>query len=176
MRLPSPRILLHTSDDPGAARRALALAIALTKEFESASLVLSTGSPELSRLPPPDRVEIVKVPGFAGSPTRPLALERVRRLRRRLLASLFDAFLPDLVLLDPSSEEASQEGRALLVRVHALEAAHLTLENPHAPGEPCQSSAEGASGEACEPCIHRARASARSTYERLERTRRAHGS
>lgn len=169
IHFPSPRILFYGSDVPALTRRDLALAFALTVEFETGNVVLTTGSNELEQWPGGPRLEVVKVPGFGTEiPLRPLARERVRRLRRRQLASLFDAYLPDLVLLDLVGPEATQEARELLVRVTALESAHMVVDNPHREGELCRSTSPEDEPGACETCVHRIRAEARHAYTRLE--------
>lgn len=169
-RIPPPRILFYASDDPALVRRDLELAEALTREFPTGSVVLATGAPDAASRPCPPRLEVVKVPGLRGDePQRPLARERTRRLRQRVLSTLFDVFLPDLLLLDMVGPEAELEARLLLQRARALRAAVLIGIGHEGPGE-C-SSTEASPASACAPCRHRTCSAAREALAALERAR-----
>lgn len=170
-RLPSPRILFYASDLAPLANRDLALAEALTEEFDTANVVLATGSVEVTHGPTPVRIEVVKVPTLplpgAG---RPLARERVRKLRQKLISTLFDSFIPDLVLLDMVGAEAELEARLLLERARAFGSATLLGVSHERPGEACF---EDRRAQACERCRSRTCASAREALELRERGRRS---
>jgi len=166
-RIPSPRILFYAGDEPCQARRDLALATTLTEEFPTGSVVLATGAVEATVMPGAPRVEIVKVPSLPeGGPTRPLARERIRRLRERLLRTLFDVFLPDLVLLDMDGPEAEHEAHLLLLRARALGTATLIGLRHDGPEERCASDDDA---NACRPCRHRIRSAAREALSRRQR-------
>lgn len=172
-RLPSPRILFYASDLRQLANRDLALAEALTEEFDTANVVLATGSVEVTRGPAPVRIEVVKVPNMpVHGATRPLARERVRKLRQKLLSTLFDVFMPDLLLLDMVGPEAELEARLLLERARAFGSATLVGVSHERPGEACF---PGESGAACERCRLRTCGSAREALELRERGRKTRG-
>lgn len=163
-----PRILFCGADRTVDALRDLALAGALAREFEAGSIVLTSGSFELLHVPVRARIQVARVPSFERvDPALALLRERVRRLRRRMFASLFDAYLPDLVLFDLAGPEARLEISDLLVRVQALESSHLLVENPHPEGENCPYGRRSATVGACPACSHRIRAATRHSYERL---------
>jgi predicted glycosyltransferase len=162
-RLSSPRILLYSSDLPELASRDLALAHALLAELEGASLVLVTGSDNLTRFPVGAGLDIVKLPGLEhDAARRPLERERIRRLRKKLLHTLFDVFIPDLVVLDMVGPEAETEARELLVRAKLLKAATLVGVCHDRPGEAC-----GPDGtvHACEHCRNKTVDGARRALE-----------
>lgn len=149
-RLSSPRILLYSSDLPELAARDLALAHALLAELEGATLVIVTGSDDLTRFPVGAGLDIVKLPGLEhGAARRPLERERIRRLRKKLLHTLFDVFIPDLVVLDMVGPEAEAEARELLVRAKLLRSATLVGVCHDRPGEPC---GPDGSVHACDHC------------------------
>lgn len=122
-RLSSPRILLLAGDLAAHLHRGVALAETLLTEFPGSSLVVASGSEEGLRLPERAHLDIVKLPGIARGNPPPLESERVRRLRQKFLRTLFDVFLPDVVLLDRVSLEA--EARLLSARAGVLGAAAL---------------------------------------------------
>lgn len=155
-RIPSPRILFTCSDEPAQARRSLALALTLVAEFPTASVVLATGADDLSRLPNRARIEVVKLPGLTvETPARPLARERIRRLRQRLLCTLFDSFLPDLVLYERPGGASDPECGALLVRAGALESAVLPALPHEGFGTQCVAPGDGPETELCPACGER---------------------
>lgn len=172
-RTPSPRILFYGSDERSAALRDLAVAAALTLEFPGGSLVLATGALEAPTWASPQRVEIVKLPGLtASAPSRPLARERIRRMRQRMLSTLFDVFLPDLLLIDSDGAEAEHEAHLLVARARALEAATLVGVAHDGPEESCHASPrfrEEEPASACPECQHRIRRAAREALARLPR-------
>lgn len=152
-RIPSPRILFTCSDEPARVRRGLAQALALIREIPGASVVLATGAEDLTRLPNRARIEVVKLPGLTPeNPVRPLARERVRRLRQRLLCTLFDSFLPDLVLYERPGGAEDPECAALLVRAEALESAVLPALEHTGDALACVSEDGGPEGELCPEC------------------------
>jgi len=170
-RLPSPRILFYASDLAQLANRDMGLAQALTEEFATGNVVVATGAVEVTRGPTPPRVDVVKVPTLAlPGAARPLARERVRKLRQRLLSTLFDAFRPDLLLLDMVGPEAELEARMLLERARAFGSATLVGVSHEQPGEACF---PGATANACERCRSRTCVSAREALELRERNRRS---
>ncbi len=171
-RIPPPRILFHTSDDPALAQRALALATALTEEFATGSIVLATGAADVASMPSVARVDVVKLPGATPRvPERPLALERARRLRQRLLSTLFDVFMPDLLLLDVVGPEAEPEARLLLQRARVFGTATLIgAGHDGPPGEVCSSARERMEN-VCEPCRSRTCSSAREALSAMKRGR-----
>jgi hypothetical protein len=101
-------------------------------------VVLASGSPKVAEAPPGGRIEVVKVPSLASVPAdRPLARERLRRLRLKLLSTLFDVFLPDLVVLDTSTPEAEPEAHLLSQRGRLFGSAVLLgIDHDEAEG-PC---------------------------------------
>lgn len=167
--IPSPRILLHASDhgearpvdsDPAGSsqdkrpRRDLALAAGVVREFPRAFLVLATGAVEATYLHDTARVEVVKLPGLTSDhPFRPLARERVRRLRQRLLDTLFDAFVPDLLLFDAGGSRPGQEASRLLVRAAALKTSVLPKTEHQGPLETCASGPGEARLDVCADCL-----------------------
>ncbi len=170
-RIPPPRILFYASDDPALTRRDLALARALSEEFSTGSVVLATGAPDSVSGPCPPRLEIVKVPSLrVETPLRPLARERIRRLRQRVLSTLFDVFLPDLLLLDMVGPEAEQEARLLLQRARVFRTATLIGIGHEGPGSECSSSGPSPAN-VCEACRHRTCSAAREALAELERAR-----
>lgn len=137
-RVPSPRLLLYSSDLPALARRDLALAHTLIESIEGSTLVLVTGSDALTRFPVGGPLDIVKLPTVDQSGAqRPLERERIRRLRKKLLHTLFDVFIPDLLLLDMVGPEAESEARELIARARLLRASTLIGVTHDQPGEPC---------------------------------------
>ena len=94
----------------------------------------------------------------------------VRKLRQKLISTLFDSFMPDLVLLDMVGEEAELEARLLLERARAFGSATLLGVSHERPGEACF---EGAEMEACERCRSRTCVSAREALELRDRARRS---
>jgi len=169
-RIPSPRILFYASDDEAMVRRALSLSRALTEEFATGSVVLVTGA-VAEPIPRDARVEIVRLPGMAKrNATRPLARERARHLRQRLLSTLFDVFQPDLLLLEMLGPEAEHEAHLLLQRARIFGAATLIGVGHDAPDQAC-SSARESTRDVCEPCRHRTCSSAREALSPPERRR-----
>jgi hypothetical protein len=158
--LSRPRILLYACDRTDLAERDLGLAEALIQEFPSGNVLLTTGSAALTRSVPPERVEVIKVPSLppADSP-RPLLRARIERLRQRLLCTVFDGVLPDLLILDLCGEAAEREARMLLARAKALSIPALLGVDHGRSGESCFREASVLT--VCEACRARTRASAR---------------
>jgi hypothetical protein len=149
----SPRILFHACDLPPALHRDLALARSLLEALDSGCVLLATAANvDDPRLTP--HLEIADLPRMpAEAAARPLALARVRRLRTRRLATLFDVFQPELVLIDPSGPEARTEALVLLERARAFGAASQMVSE-HEPAEETCASTDGRSA-LCERCRER---------------------
>lgn len=164
----TPRILFYASDLPPALHRDLALARSLLEALDTGCVVLATSADVNDpRITP--HLEIADLPRLTPeSSARPLALARVRRLRARRLATLFDAFRPDLVLIDPSGPKAPTESLVLLERARAFGIASQTVSGHEPAGEPC-ASADG-SAALCERCRERNCAAVRWTLA-LDRAR-----
>lgn len=103
------RILLYSHDSYGLGhlRRTLTLAGALMERDPDASILIVSGSACATHFPLPRGVEIVKLPSItkneAGAYTpRSLhgGLDLSERLRRGLLREAFDAFAPQLLIVD----------------------------------------------------------------------------
>lgn len=170
-KVPSPRVLLYASDLADLARRDVALAEALLVELPGASLVVATGSESATRFPPRAGLDIVKVPGLEPG-LRPLEAGRIRRLRQKLLRTLFDVFLPDLILLDMIGPEAEAEARLLLARAKVFGTAALVGLSHDDPSQACRSSV-GELEHACQTCREKLVREARMALtEREERRRR----
>ena len=138
-KVPSPRVLLYASDLSELALRDVALAAYLSQELPGSSLVVATGSDVATRFAPRAALDVVKLPGLGGeTPRRPLEIERIRRLRQKLLRTLFDVFIPDLVVLDMVGPEAEAEARLLLTRARVLGSGTLVGVSHDLPGEACR--------------------------------------
>ncbi|MBI1177299.1 hypothetical protein GC207_07655 [bacterium] len=103
------RFLFYSHDGFGLGHtcRNLAIARALTELTPCASILLATGSDDVTRLGVPDRVEILKLPGLRKLANEAYASrylgvppEAVRHLRSRLLLSAIESFSPDVMLVD----------------------------------------------------------------------------
>lgn len=103
------RFLFYSHDGFGLGHtcRNLAIARTLTELAPRASVLLATGSDDVTRLGVPDRVEILKLPGLRklaneSYTSRYLGVppEEVRHLRSRLLLSAIESFKPDVMLVD----------------------------------------------------------------------------
>jgi len=123
------RFLFYSHDGFGMGHtcRNLGIAEALTRLAPRASVLMATGSDDITRLGVPERVEVLKLPGL-----RKLANERygarylgipetdIRSLRARLLASAVESFRPDVLLADKHPFGASGELRDALERLRDL--------------------------------------------------------
>jgi len=123
------RFLFYSHDGFGLGHtcRNLAIARALTELAPRASVLLATGSDDVTRLGVPDRVEILKLPGLRklanGSyASRYLGVppEDVRHLRSRLLLSAIESFRPDVMLVDKHPFGAGGELRDVLAAIRKL--------------------------------------------------------
>jgi len=103
------RFLFYSHDGFGLGHtcRNLAIARALAELTPRASVLLASGSDDVTRLGVPDRVEILKLPGLRklaneNYASRHLSVSgrEARRLRGRLLASTVESFRPDVLLVD----------------------------------------------------------------------------
>lgn len=133
-RTPSPRILVLAGVEGDGEQRATGLARCLAEEFPKGSVVLATGSSALAA-GTVDGLEVVKLPLLTVElPVRPLARDRARRLRGKLLATLVDVFRPDLLLVDRRGSESRREAEALAPRAEAL--GTVVLGDPGHAAEP----------------------------------------
>lgn len=171
-KVPSPRVLLYASDVADLACRDVTLAEALLSEIPGASLVVATGSDAPTRFPQRAGLDIVKVPGLERE-VRPLEAERIRRLRQKLLRTLFDVFLPDLLLLDMVGPEAEGEARLLLARAKVFGCAALVGLSHDDPARACRSTLPELE-LACAACREKLVREARMALAERERRRR-HG-
>ena len=123
------RFLFYSHDGYGLGHtcRNLAIARALTELAPRASVLLATGSDDVTRLGVPDRVEILKLPGLRklanecyGSRYLDVPPEDVRLLRSRLLLSAIESFRPDVLLVDKHPFGAGGELRDSLAALRKL--------------------------------------------------------
>jgi len=143
----------------------------LADDLPAGCVVLATSAAIAAKQPPRPRVQLVELPGdSAQSSGLPLLHARTRRMRKRRLATLFDVFQPDLVLLDPYGPEAEVDGRLLRERAVALGAAVLEAVRHDPPGDPCRADSEPAA--ACESCRERTRTATRQALAKLARARK----
>lgn len=106
--LGGPRVMLygHDSFGLGHLRRCLTLAEAIQARYPHASTLIATGSPCATHFPLPDGVDVLKLPAVTkrGASYQPLQLRGplgpVVDLRCATLRAAFDAFEPDLLLVD----------------------------------------------------------------------------
>ncbi len=112
------RFLFYSHDGFGLGHtcRNLAIARCLTELEPRATILLATGSDDVTRLGVPDRVEILKLPGLRklgnenyGPRHLGVSAEEVRHLRSRLLTSAIESFRPDVLLVDKHPFGASGE-------------------------------------------------------------------
>ena len=110
----------HDSFGLGHLRRTLTLAEALVGRTLGSSVLITTGSPCATHFEVPAGVELVKLPAVtkneAGECTaRTLgSLELVAHLRQRILLEVFEAFEPELLIVDHTASGPGQElGTAL---------------------------------------------------------------
>ena len=96
----------------------MALANSLRRRFPAASLVVAADAHEAGPRPVHAGVEVIALPTPVPEPPTRLLQERLLVRRRRLLNNLFDAFLPDLVIVDAPA--SSPEPGMLLLRAQAF--------------------------------------------------------
>lgn len=103
------RFLLYSHDSHGLGhlRRNLAIAGALRQRFPHAGIVIITGSPCATQFPLPDDCDIVKIPAIAKDRagcyvprSLGLALDEAIALRRQLILAAYEAYDPDVVIVD----------------------------------------------------------------------------
>jgi predicted glycosyltransferase len=101
------RFLIYSHDGLGLGdvRRSLSIARALAEHSAGASVLLVTGAEEVESLGLPARVGILKLPSFekrdrASAGRLQLPWGEVRMLRERVLATAFETFQPEVVLVD----------------------------------------------------------------------------
>jgi len=123
------RFLFYSHDGYGLGHtcRNLAIARALTELAPRASVLLATGSDDVTRLGVPDRVEILKLPGLRklaneSYASRNLGVppEDIRHLRSRLLLSALESFRPDVLLVDKHPFGAGGELKDALAAIRKL--------------------------------------------------------
>ncbi|MBN9693558.1 MAG: hypothetical protein J0M24_25200 [Verrucomicrobia bacterium] len=123
------RFLFYSHDGFGLGHtcRNLAIARALTQLAPQASVLVASGSDDVTRLGVPDRVEILKLPGLRklanesyGSRYLGVSSDTVRQLRSRLLQSTVESFQPDVLLVDKHPFGAGGELRPALGSLRAL--------------------------------------------------------
>lgn len=123
------RFLFYSHDGFGLGHtcRNLAIARALTELAPRASVLLATGSDDVTRLGVPDRVEILKLPGLRKLANESYASryldvppEDVRLLRTRLLLSAIESFRPAVLLVDKHPFGAGGELRDSLAALRRI--------------------------------------------------------
>ncbi len=123
------RFLFYSHDGFGLGHtcRNLAIARALTELAPRASVLLATGSDDVTRLGVPDRVEVLKLPGLRKLANESYASrylgvppEDVRLLRSRLLLSAIESFRPDVLLVDKHPFGAGGELKDALAALRKL--------------------------------------------------------
>jgi len=123
------RFLFYSHDGYGLGHtcRNLAIARALTELAPRASVLLATGSDDVTRLGVPDRVEVLKLPGLRKLANESYASryldvppEDVRLLRSRLLLSAIESFRPDVLLVDKHPFGAGGELRDALAAIRKI--------------------------------------------------------
>ena len=97
----------HDTYGLGHIRRARTIATALAARFESASILIATGSPIVGRFDFPQGVDFVRIPGVVKTPTGDYASDTMHldiaqtvTLRERILLTTAEAFAPDLLIVD----------------------------------------------------------------------------
>ena len=122
------RFMFYSHDGFGLGHtcRNLAVARSLTALAPRASVLLASGSDDVTRLGVPDRVEILKLPGLRKLGNESYASRHlkvsgrdVRRLRGRLLACAVESFRPDVLLVDKHPFGAGGELKSTLVALRA---------------------------------------------------------
>ena len=123
------RFLFYSHDGFGLGHtcRNLAIARALTQLAPNASVLVASGSDDVTRLGVPDRVEILKLPGLRklanesyGSRYLGVSSDTVRHLRSRLLLGTVESFQPNVLLVDKHPFGAGGELRPALQALRAL--------------------------------------------------------
>ena len=123
------RFLFYSHDGFGLGHtcRNLAIARALTQLAPNASVLIASGSDDVTRLGVPDRVEVLKLPGLRklanesyGSRYLGVSPDAVRHLRSRLLQGTVESFQPDVLLVDKHPFGAGGELRPALEAQRAL--------------------------------------------------------
>jgi predicted glycosyltransferase len=121
------RILLYSHDSFGLGhlRRNLAIAGALRQRFPDCGIVILTGSPCATQFPLPDDCDIVKIPAVAKDRTGRyvprslgLPLAEAISLRRQLIFAAYEAYDPDVVLVDHQPTGLLDEMMGVLERAH----------------------------------------------------------
>jgi predicted glycosyltransferase len=106
---PPTRVLLYSHDSVGLGhlRRTTTLAEALTRALPGTSVLIASGSPCATYFHQSHGVDIVKLPsitkdaeGAYVARSLPDDVDYVLEVRRRLLLQLFEAYAPDLLIVD----------------------------------------------------------------------------
>ena len=166
--LGGPRVMLygHDSFGLGHLRRCLTLAAAIQARYPHASTLIATGSPCATHFPLPDGVDVLKLPAVTkrGAAYQPLQLRGplgpVLDLRCATLRAAFDAFEPDLLLVDhtpvglggellPTLEAARRAGVPCVLGLRDIidSPLHVARVGPRS-GAPCASSTRTSSSTA----------------------------
>lgn len=120
------RLLFYSHDGLGLGHtcRNLAIARAVVAQAPNATILLATGSDDLTRQGMPDRVEILKLPSLRklaneqyGPRYLGISSGEIRSLRARLLAGAVEIFRPDVLLVDKHPFGAGGELRDALDRL-----------------------------------------------------------
>lgn len=109
VRAPAPKLLLYSHDTFGLGniRRTLLLAELLSEQYDSASILIVTGSPMIHAFRLPEGIDYVKLPCLdrvAAERYEPMFLrdcaDEVRRTRAAVLEQIVVGFGPDLMIVD----------------------------------------------------------------------------
>lgn len=123
------RFLFYSHDGCGLGHtcRNLAIARALIQRAPGCTVLLASGSDDVTRLGVPAGVDILKLPGLRklaneryGARHLALADGDVRHLRQRLLASTVESFRPDVLLVDKHPFGAGGELKEALAALRRL--------------------------------------------------------
>lgn len=108
-RARNPRVLLYSHDSYGLGhlRRNLAIAGALTNRLPNVSVVILTGSPCATQFPLPPNCDVVKIPAICKDDQGryiprglDVSLDQAIALRQGLIHATYNAFDPDIILVD----------------------------------------------------------------------------
>lgn len=149
------RFLFYSHDGFGLGHtcRNLAIARAVTHLAPSATVLVASGSDDVTRLGVPDRVEVLKLPGLRklanesyGARHLSVSAESIRQLRARLLVGTVESFQPDVLLVDkhpfgaggelrPALEALRGQGRVAVLGLRDILDDPVTVRREWAPHE-----------------------------------------